>query len=57
MRFDEPVSGLFVQGEALPYGEPNTFPQNIKNLAVSNGLPWPNKGPHHSLASELPLNA
>src|SRR3981189_3343466 len=44
--YGSPVSGLIVMGEADPYGEPNAFPQKIKNLEVSNALPWPINGPH-----------
>lgn len=35
-----------VTGEADPYGEPNAFPQKIKNLEVSKAFPGPINGPH-----------
>jgi hypothetical protein len=44
------VSGFMDTGEAVPYGEPATFAQKMKNLFGSNALPGPINGPHLPVA-------
>lgn len=52
------IPSLYVTGLALPYGLPKLFMQITKNLEMSNALPGPpNKGPHQSLTSALPVKA
>lgn len=49
---------MAVTGLAVPYGLPRLFMQTMKNLDVSKTRPGPpNKGPHQSLTSALPVRA
>lgn len=43
------MSGLIDTGEIVPYGEPATFAQRMKNRFESNALPGPINGPHLSV--------
>lgn len=41
-----PALAFRTTGEAVPYGDPSTLPQKMKNLSVSKARPGPNNGPH-----------
>jgi hypothetical protein len=41
-----PVAGLTVTLETVPYGEPITFAQKMKNRVGSNARFGPSNGPH-----------
>jgi hypothetical protein len=43
--------------DTVPYGDPMTLPQKMKNLVGSNARPGPMSGPHQSSTSEEPVNA
>ena len=50
--YGRPVSGCLVTLETVPYGEPITFAQKMKNLVGSNARSNPNSGPHLKAAAQ-----